>query len=72
MFIWQVLGLIPVFSWLSNPGAITGNMMVVVAIKLVAMVVTGCIFLYGRRVINSMHTKSKGEPHPSLTGVWSL
>ena len=72
VFIWQILGFIPVFSWISNPGAITGNMMALVAIKLLVMAVAGCIFFYGRRVINSMHSKSKGEPHPSLTGVWSL
>jgi len=72
IFALQIVGLIPVLSWFSDPSAITGALLAKVIIKLIALALTGCVFIYSRKAINALHTKFKGEPHPSLLGTWSL
>lgn len=42
--VWQILGLLPVFSWLSNPAGVTAGMWMVVIVKLVVMLV--CFGVY--------------------------
>jgi hypothetical protein len=68
----QLMGLAPVLSWFDNASLITAEMWIQVALKLATLAITGCIFVYSRRGINSLHTKLKGEPHPALMSTWSL
>ena len=66
IFAMQIIGLSPVFTWLSDPGAITGAMMANVVLKLVAALIFGFLFFWLRGFINRKHEKKFGVPHPSL------
>lgn len=73
LFGWQILGLIPVLSWVQQPSAITGSMWAVLILKLVAIVIFGSLFFGLRRLINYMHTKKHNLPHPALANNnWAL
>ena len=73
IFGWQVLGLLPVLSWVQQPDAITGSMVAVLLLKLVALVVFGSLFFALRRLINHLYEKKHGTPHPVLTEKkWAL
>lgn len=66
IFAMQIVGLLPVFTWLSNVGAITGEMMANVVLKLLAALIFGCLFFWLRGFINRKHEKKFGVLHPSL------
>ncbi len=68
----QVLGLLPIFSWLQDPGAVTGNMMAIVLIKLLFMGLAFGTFFGSRVLINKLHLKRHGIPHPALEKKWAL
>ncbi|MCU7839665.1 MAG: hypothetical protein KZQ94_09830 [Candidatus Thiodiazotropha sp. (ex Troendleina suluensis)] len=68
----QVIGLLPILSLLTNPSEMSGELLAVVTVKLIALVISGAIFFYGRTGINALHKILKGEPHPSLAKKWSL
>lgn len=63
--IWQVLGLLPVFTWLPNLHTVTVDMWMKVAIKSFVMVLCGGIyFWFGKiknRIDNSGKTTSEGR-----------
>jgi len=61
----QILHLLPVLSWLQQPGEITGGMWALALIKVAAMAVFGWLFFWLRSVINRLHTKTWGGA-PSL------
>lgn len=66
VFALQVLGLVPVLTWLSQPDAIDGKMVAMVVLKLVVLAVSGGLFFGLRKLINRLHEKKHGEPHPAL------
>jgi len=68
----QIIGLLPVLSWLQQPSAITGYMLAILFIKIIALMIFGAAFIYGRKGINYLYNKKHGTPHPSLTTKWSL
>ena len=73
LFVMQFLGLLPVFSWPLHPSSVTGGMLAGVLIKLLAIALLGWLFLWLRRIINRLHTKKHGVPHPSLAkNIWAL
>jgi hypothetical protein len=69
---WQVLGLLPVLSWLQDPAAVNGNMMAVLVVKLLVMSLSVGAFFGLRAVINKLHVKRHGIKHPALEKKWAL
>ena len=72
IFGWQVIGLLPVLTWVSNPSAITGNMVAMVVLKIVMMVMTGVVFYGMRKYIHRLHKHWYGIPHPALSKTMAL
>ncbi|MBU4288784.1 MAG: hypothetical protein KKI12_11525 [Proteobacteria bacterium] len=72
IFGWQVIGLFPVATWVSNPSAITGNMVAMVVLKVVIMVIAGAIFFGVRKYIHWLHKRWYGIPHPALSKAMAL
>lgn len=68
----QVIGIFPVLTWVSNPSAITENMIAMVALKIVVMVVAGGVFYGLRKYINWLHKRWYGTPHPALSKSMAL
>jgi hypothetical protein len=68
----QLLGLLPVIGWLSNLSATNGGMWVIVVVKVFILLVFGGTFFWLRTLINKLHTKKHGMPHPTLHTRWTL
>lgn len=69
----QIVGLLPVLKWLQQPDAVTGGMWALVLIKVLAMALFGWLFFALRGLINRLHTKKRGVPHPALADKkWAL
>ena len=68
----EVIGLVPLFTWLQQPDARTGNMWALVFIKVVALIIFGALFFWLRHLINKLHIKKHGAPHPSLAKIWAF
>ena len=69
---WQVLGLLPVLSWLQDIGAVNGNMMAILAVKILALAMSFGAFFSLRTLINKLHIKRHGTQHPALEKKWAL
>ena len=50
----------------------TDSVLQIIIIGVIAIIIFGALFMGLRNLINSMHHKINGKPHPSLTTVWSL
>lgn len=72
MFGWQIILLFPILTWVSNPSAITGNMIVMLVLKIVMMVVTGVVFFGLRKYIHWLHNRWYGISHPALSKSMAL
>lgn len=72
IFGWQVIGLLPVLTWVSNPSAITGNMVAMVVLKVVVMIIAGGVFFGVRKYIHWLHKHWYGIPHPALSKAMAL
>ena len=73
LFASQIIGLLPVLTWLQHPNVITGEMWALVVVKVVATLVFGWLFIWLRGVINRLHVKKLGKPHPALAvKKWAL
>jgi hypothetical protein len=68
----QVFGLLPVLSWLQNIGAVTAEMWIFLAIKLVALAAFAALFFGLRPLVHWLHMRKYGSPHPSLESIWSF
>ena len=66
VFLWQLLGLLPVVSWITNPAAVTPDMMAGVFLKAILALIAGVAFAKLRHLINSLYSAWLGEPHPRL------
>ena len=66
VFAMQIVGLVPIFTWIAEPSAVTGAMMANVLLKVVAALIFGGMFFWLRGFINRRHEKKFGVPHPSL------
>ena len=69
---WQVLGILPVLSWLQDLGAVNGNMMAILLVKLLFMALSFGAFFGLRALINKLHIKRHGIQHPALVKKWAL
>jgi len=72
LFGMQIVGLLPILTWLKQPDAVTGSMLALVFIKVIALVVFGALFFGLRSLINWLYTKKHGTPHPALAKMWAL
>lgn len=66
LFVFQLVGMLPVLTWLQNPEAIGGHHVVQLVIKILAAVIFGALFFGMRSFINWLHQKKHGTPHPAL------
>ena len=71
-FVLQIIGLLPVLTWFSNPHVISDDMWIQLVIKIVAFIVFGLLFFALRILIHRLHNRWYGSPHPTLTSVWAL
>lgn len=71
---WQLVGLLPVFSWIANfnPDADIGGMAAIALMKLLVALVCFGIFFGLRSVINKLYFKRHGVQHPALIKKWGL
>lgn len=72
VWVWQVIGLIPVSCYVSNPGAVTREMWITVLFKGTIMLIFWGFFVGLRALINKLHNRWYGKPHPGLRKNWSL
>lgn len=70
--VWQVLGLLPVLSWLQDLGAVNGNMMAILVVKLFFMALSFGAFFGLRVLTHKLHIKRHGIQHPALVKKWAL
>lgn len=66
--VWQLVGLLPVLTWLANPSAITGNMWAVVVAKLALAIIGVGVFFGCKWLINYLHRRKHGVNHPDADG----
>lgn len=71
---WQLVGLLPVFSWVANynPDADFGGMAVITLMKLLVALICFGVFFGLRSVINKLYFKRHGVQHPALIKKWGL
>jgi apolipoprotein N-acyltransferase len=67
-FVWQLIGLLPVLTWLQNPSAVTAGMWAAVIAKLVMAAIGIGAFVGLKKLINFLHVKNHGVPHPAFQG----
>lgn len=65
-FLFQLIGLLPVLTWLQDTSAVDGKMIAFLGIKILLALVFGAIFFGMRMLINWLHVKKDGKPHPVL------
>lgn len=68
VFCFQLVGLIPALTWVENPSALASESKFVffLILKIIFALVFGAIFFGMRSLINHMHIKKYGIPHPTL------
>jgi len=67
----NILGLLLLPSRLQLPGGVT-ELPALVFGKTIALIVFGALFFALRNLINWMHAKKHGTPHPALVKKWAL
>lgn len=68
----QILGLLPILTWVAAPSDVSGDAIVTVLIKItVAAVATGMV-LGLRRLINNLNTVRTGSGDLLIPGTWSF
>ncbi len=73
IFALQIFGLLPMYTWLLQPDAITGHMLALAFCKVIVLVVFGGLFFALRIIINRLHAKKHGVPHPALAKTtWAV
>ena len=66
LFVFQIFGLLPVLTWLQNPEAIGGHHVVQLVLKILFALAFVAAFFGMRTLINWLHQKKHGTPHPAL------
>jgi len=73
-FFWlQILGMLPVLTWIFSPTDISGEMIGMLFMKIATASIFWAVF-YGLRIlINDLHYRRYGSPHPILSRKkWAL
>jgi hypothetical protein len=66
LYAFQILSLLPLFSWLDHPGEVTADMWTQSFIKAITLVLFGWLFFWLHGVINRLRIKMHGVPQPAL------
>ena len=66
LFVFLLFGMLPLLTWFQNPGAIGGHHVVQLIIKILAAAIFGALFFGMRSLINWLHQRKRGTPHPAL------
>ena len=66
LFCLQIIGLLPVITWLQDVSAVDGKMLAFLGFKVFLALFFGAIFFGMRSLINWLHIKKDGAPHPAL------
>lgn len=72
LFAFQLLALLPSLGYLGTPQASMATMAGFLAAKMAVIAVLAGIFFGLRVLINWIHHKTKGSPHPAMTKLWSV
>jgi hypothetical protein len=76
VFVLHVVQVIEAFTWLSKPEAVgvdMGKFIALLFVKAIFLAVAGFLFFWLRGLINRLHTKKHGTPHPALAEKkWAL
>lgn len=72
LFGFQLLALIPLLGYVATPQASMAALAAVFAVKLALVAVLAGVFFGLRILINWVHVKTSGVPHPAMAKVWSL
>lgn len=76
VFAIQVIHVIEAVAWLSKPEAIgvdMGKFFALLLFKVIFLVAAGLLFFWLRGLINLLHTKKNGRPHPALADKkWAI
>lgn len=76
VFALQVIHVIEAAAWLSKPEAVSvdmGKFFALLLVKVIFLAVAGFLFFWLRGLINRLHTKEHGAPHPALANKkWAL
>lgn len=67
--VWQLVGLLPVLTWLANPAAVTANMWAAVVAKLMLALIGLGVFFGAKRLINFLHRRKHGVNDPAMEGA---
>lgn len=69
---WQIVGLIQAIGWLSNLDAINGGAWTFIFAKFLFTAIFVMAFFGLRSLINKLHIRKYGAPHPAMHTQWAL
>jgi hypothetical protein len=69
---WQVLGLLPVLSWLQDLSSVNGYMIAILVVKILVMALSFSLFFGLRALIHKVYLNRYGIQHPGLLKKWAL
>ena len=73
LFVLQIFGVVIILTWLQQPNAVTGYVFGQLLFRVVVLLLFGGLFFGLRSVINRLHSKKHGVPHPVLAERrWAL
>jgi|GEM_PF-6445653 len=70
--LWQLIGIVPVITWLADPATVTPDMIARAAVKVFTAGLFGFGFFAIRKLINILHLRWNGRPHPAMAKKLSL
>lgn len=69
----QIFGVVIILTWLQQPNLPTGYVLGQFIFRIVVLLMFGGLFFGLRSIINRLHTKKHGVPHPTLAEKrWAL
>ncbi len=72
VFAWQVIGILPVATWVFENSAISEGMVAMLLLKAAILGIAGVTFFGTRKYIHWLHIRWYGTPHPALTKAMAL
>ncbi len=72
IFGWQIVTLLPALTWLGSITTPSSHELTALTVKIAVAMISGTAFFVMRNLINRIHIKRHGEPHPALSRRWAL
>lgn len=66
IFLWQIFTLLPSLGWLGSVSSPTEAEQAMLMAKIVLGAISGTLFFAMRPMINWIHSRKHGAPHPAL------